>query len=337
MVYLLYGDDDFSIKEALDDIKASLGDRETINLNTTALDGKTVSLGELRAVCDTMPFMASTRLVLVHDLLSRFDPRPRDPRAGSGKSTANEAWTTLPSYLAGIPDTTTLVLIDGALVPRNAMLPQLRLVATIKQFPALRSAELEKWVRNRVSVLDGKITTGAVRLLCQLVGNNLWALRSEAEKLVLYCQGGEIQEKDVQTVTTQAREISIFTMVDAVAEGSVAQAVNALEELFDSGAAPLYVLFMVTRQYRLIIQMLEARQEKADLNTVGKTLGINNDFVFRKTREQAGRYNMAQLQEVYRLLLEADASIKRGQLPPEVALEALVPELCGIVRSPQRR
>ncbi len=330
MVYLLYGDDDFSIKESLDEIKTSLGDREIISLNTTVLDGKTISFDELRAVCDTVPFLAPIRLVIVHNLLSRSDPRARNGRA-------TDSWASFHEYLEAMPDTTILILIDGALASGNSMLSQLRSVTTIKRFSSLRGAELEKWVRNRVSAQGGVITQGALRLLCQLVGNNLWALNSEAEKLVLYCQGENIQEKDVQLVTSQAREITIFTMVDAVAEGRVTQAVHALEELFDNGAAPLYVLFMVTRQYRLIIQMQEAQKETKELNALGKLVGITSEFAIRKTRDQANIYNRSQVEEVYRRLLETDIYIKRGQLPPDLALETLVPELCSIVKLPQRR
>ncbi len=329
MVYLLYGDDDFSIKEALQEIKTSLGDREVLGLNTTILDGKAVSLDQMRAICDTVPFLAPVRLVIVENLLSRFDPRGRIGRDA-------EQWTSFPEYLGGMPETAVLILIDGSLAGGNSMLSQLRSLATIKRFPSLRGAELEKWVRNRVSVLGGTITSGAVRLLCQLVGNNLWVLSSEAEKLVLYSQAETIQEKDVQLVTSQAREMSIFTMVDAVAEGKATQAMHALEELFDNGAAPLYVLFMITRQYRLIIQMQEAQKETKDLNTLGKSVGISSEFAVRKTRDQAGMYDSTQLQEVYSRLLETDIYIKRGQLPPDLALETLIPELCSIVRLARR-
>jgi len=40
MLYILYGQDDFSLNQAVAKIKSDLGDREMVATNTTSLEGK---------------------------------------------------------------------------------------------------------------------------------------------------------------------------------------------------------------------------------------------------------------------------------------------------------
>ncbi|GAI47378.1 unnamed protein product [marine sediment metagenome] len=57
-------------------------------------------------------------------------------------------------------------------------------------------------------------------------------------------------------------------------------------------------------------------------------LGLTSEFALRKTLEQAGRYSLARLKEVYHRLLDADLSIKTGKYDAELALNILIAELC---------
>ena len=69
MLYVLLGEDDFSLRQSLEEIKRSIGDQTTLAANTTVLEGQQVTLGQLRAVGETVPFLAERRLVIIHGLL----------------------------------------------------------------------------------------------------------------------------------------------------------------------------------------------------------------------------------------------------------------------------
>ena len=73
MLYILYGRDDFSLNQAVDKIKADLGDREMVATSTTILEGRHLTLNELRNKCGVAPFLSSYRLVIVDGLLGRFE------------------------------------------------------------------------------------------------------------------------------------------------------------------------------------------------------------------------------------------------------------------------
>jgi hypothetical protein len=94
LLYILYGEDDFSLKEALAEIKEGLGDKELLATNTTLLQGQNLTLQQLIITCDTLPFLTPKRLVIVDGLLSRIDPQDKErhapkPRIPAGKHSEN--------------------------------------------------------------------------------------------------------------------------------------------------------------------------------------------------------------------------------------------------------
>jgi len=55
---------------------------------------------------------------------------------------------------------------------------------------------------------------------------------------------------------------------------------------------------------------------------------LPSEFSLRKTLEQAGRYPLERIIDVYHKLLEADLAIKTGKYEGELALNILIAELC---------
>ena len=75
---ILHGEDDFAMAERVNTLKAEMGDPSLASLNIAELDGRSVSLADLRGVCDALPFLIAQRLVIVKGLLTRLLGRSED-------------------------------------------------------------------------------------------------------------------------------------------------------------------------------------------------------------------------------------------------------------------
>jgi DNA polymerase-3 subunit delta len=332
MLYVLYGRDDFSLREELARIKGELDSDGMLSSNTDVLDGREVSPEQLMAVCDTIPFLSEHRLVVVEGLLKRFD-RPERPRRGaraakSGSTEALERWRGLAEYAQRMPDTTTLVLVDGELSGKNPLLEAFGSAGQVREFRSLRA--VLQWILERAQSKGIDISPAAARLLADLVGNNLWVLASELEKLAAYAQGRRIEGADVKALVSEARQVNIFAMVDAIVEKRGAVALRLLRQLKTAGAEGGYLLAMVVRQYRLIIQARELMTAGLPTREIGQRLGVGSEFVLQRILDQAQRYSLSRLKVAYRRLLEADVGVKRGHYDEELALELLVHDLARI-------
>jgi DNA polymerase-3 subunit delta len=328
MLYILYGLDDFSLYQAVKEIKASLGDWEMVETNTTSLEGQHLTLSELRNKCGAAPFLSSHRLVIVDGLLGRFEVKQSKPRSGKkGRSGDGLGeWEGLDSYIEQMPETTVLVLVDGEVQGQNPLLKKLSPLAEVRTFPLLRGKDLKAWIRQRVKEEGGDITPQAVNLLAELIGGDLWAMEGEIQKLLLYSQERPISEDDVRQLTSHVQESSIFALVDAVAEGRTELAQKILHRLYRDGVAPTYILVMITRQFRLIAQARDLEKGLSRLQ-IQDRLGLKASYGLDKTLGQAKLYDFEGVKRAYDKLLETDLAIKTGKYSDKLALELLVTEL----------
>ena len=332
MIYLLYGDDEFSLHEHLRWIKGEVGSDELVDANTTTLDGATVTPQQLLEASVVVPFLAERRLVIVQRLSQRFGSqreRGRSGRRGRGRGQATDEWAGLADMLAQVPETTVVVFVDGSLRRDNPLLRQVASHAEIRAFPLLRGQELAVWIRQRVMSVGATISEQATGLLAEYVGGDLWVMSGEIEKLALYCQGEEISKEAVRLLVGYSRETSIFDIVDAVLGGNASAALVGLRQLLESGADSSYVIVMLARQLRLVLLTQELLQRRVPRAELGARLGLNAEFAVRRTEQQAKRHASEQIKTMYGRLLDTDLSIKRGVVADDLALEMLVAELGG--------
>jgi DNA polymerase-3 subunit delta len=312
MFYILYGQDDFSLNQAVEEIKADLGDREMVATSTTSLEGQHLTLGELRNNCGAAPFLSSHRLVIVDGLLGRFEVKQSKPRSGKGKSRNGLGeWEGLASYIGQMPETTVLVLVDEEVKGNNPLLKKISQLAEVRTFPLLRGRDLKAWIQQRVREEGGDITPQAVDLLAELIGGDLWAMDGEIQKLLLYSQERPINEDDVRQLVSHIQEASIFALVDAVAEGRTELAQRILHRLYDEGVAPTYIMVMITRQFRLIAQAGDLGKGLSRLQ-IQDRLGLKAGYGLDKTLNQAKLYDFQGVKRAYDKLLETDLAIRRA-------------------------
>jgi len=330
LLYMLLGQDDFSCRQALEEIKMGIGDQTLLATNTTTLDGQQLTLDQLRTVCETAPFLAERRLVIVNGLLERFESKSRARRKVKTAYTVNQQneHKSFSSCITQIPDSTILVLIDGRIGSNNPLLRELSAKAEIKSFPLLKNDRLRQWIVQRVKQEGGSISVEAVNLLAKLIGSDLWSIANEINKLVLFAAGRRIEKEDVKQLVNHAQEANVFAMVDAILESKAGVAEQLLQRLLEGGAAPAYLLVMLSRQARMIVQAKELRNQRKAEAEIQDRLGLTAEFALRKVLEQADRYPMSQIMAVYHKLLETDLFIKTGKYGGELALNLLVADLC---------
>jgi DNA polymerase III subunit delta len=332
LIHVFYGADDFSVHEALSEIKKGFGDSSMLEANTSRLEGAKLRPDELQSAVQSIPFFGEKRLVIIDGLPGRFEAKEK---RGAVKKTAKpagegapELHKTLAALINSAPPSTEIVLLDGELGKANPLLKEISPRADIRVFAPLKGLQLESWAKKRVATAGGSISEDALKTLVRLVGSDLWVMQGEIEKLALYAAGRAIETADVQKLVGLSREASIFTLVDAIIDGRLNLANQSMSELLDGGAAPSYVLVMLARQLRLLVRAKDLKNAGSSESAVQSALGLA-DFPFRKTLDQASKYSMSRLRDFYHRLLDTDLSIKTGKYDDELALTILISELCS--------
>jgi len=308
---LIIGDEDYLADETLARLvdQALVGQDRALNLD--ALDGA-APIGELLTRLDTAPFFGPTRVVVIR-------------RMEAMRDADHEA---LIIYLERGDSPTVGIYVARELDRRRRLFATFRRVAEIIECRPMHARELPAWVQNRISAAGKRAGPGAAESLVALVGGSLRDLDQEVAKIAAYVGDRPlITRGDVEAIASRLGEASIFALADAVGGGNVAGALKALHENLATHE-PLQVLFMVARQFRLIVRArFVARTDAAAL---AERLGLP-PYVARKVADQARGYRLEQFPAIFAALEAADKAIKTGSAP-RLILETLIVELCGMNR-----
>jgi DNA polymerase-3 subunit delta len=315
LFYIFHGDDAHAQRETLGRIKAKVGDATMVDLNTTVFTGRDLTLAALQHACNSVPFLANKRLIIVEDLLINNPPFLDE----------------LILFLPQLPDSTRLVLIESKKLKENHPLIKLANLdesGYVKLFEKPEGAGLERWIRSRVADGEGTISPRAVHLLAINVGNNLELMDREIEKLILYKDGQIIEPEDVTLLCPFVAEASIFDLVDALSTRNGRIAARILNEKIDEGTDPLFLFAMFIRQFRLLIQAKEMALQGSNPAEIAEKLKIHG-FVAGKVFQQSQNFSHSQLEEVYRHLLDIDVAVKSSKTDLTTAISLLVAGVTG--------
>jgi DNA polymerase-3 subunit delta len=317
VVYIFHGEDEFSIAQQIATFQEKLGDPTTASMNTTRLDGRVISIEELRGAAAAMPFLAPRRIVIVTGFLSRL-----------GGKDQREKFL---AVLENLPDTTALFLIEpNSLETRRSKKHWLLAWAEnaggrayVRGFSLQRPGEMARWIQRQARDLNGQFSAAGAAMLASLVGSDTRMAYQEIQKLLAYVNYKRgVEPDDVELVASSFNQGNIFALVDALGEQDGRKAQYMLRQMLEVQDA-LSIYGMVIRQFRLLLLGREALDEGLSEAAYAKAAGVP-PFVASKMYAQARRFDITTLEAVYRRLLEIDEAIKTGQVEPEVALDTFV-------------
>lgn len=319
MLFFLYGPDTFRSRQKLKELKEKfLREVDSSGLNLVTLEGKSLTLAKFQEAVSVSSFLARKRMVVVENVIKEH----------KGKKIHRE----ITDYLNDkkFPAETIVIFWEEAEADKkppksNPLWEKLRHEKYAQEFRLLKGASLEKWARDKAKELGAKLTSPALNLLIAAAGENLWQLNNELEKLSAYAGKGEIKEEHVKELVKGRIDDNIFHLVDALVNKDKKEAMRLINDQIGEGVNELYLLTMIARQFRILLQVREMLDKGGQRETGKLKL---HPFVLSKAMQQARKYKLADLKKIYGKLLEIDRGIKTSKAKPILLFDLLVAEVC---------
>ena len=326
--HVIYGDS-FLVAERLRQVKVEAGAADLMDSNRHVVSAGQARPEEVLAMCNSLPFLDTMRLVEIEGVLATQQSSGRSRGSGRRSASASGAWTQLVDAVPDLPDTTVLIFVDGDVQQNNPLLRSLSEHCAVHREATPNAQALLQWIKQRAEDKGSGITPPAMQVLAELVGGDLWTIDRELEKLSLYATGRSITDSDVRAMVPYAQEANIFAAVDSIMDSRPGPALRSVMQLMEDGQEPLYIIAMIERQLRLIALARDLTDRGVAQPDLGRRMGANSDFVVRKTLGQARRLTLPQIRSRYRRVLESDLAIKQGRLEPALSLQLLVADLAA--------
>ena len=323
-VYVFEGEEEYIKAQAVKAVCSRLLPEGLEQMNRTELVNPAADA--LIAAAETLPAMADKRVVLVRDcaLLS------------SGKSGDDEDASRIVDYLKNVSPSTCLVfLVKGNADRRKKLYTHCKKEQTVVDFSPMNETQAVDWIIRTMRSLGKRISSTAAERFLFTVGNDAALLKQEMDKLADYAgQRDTVTEEDIQAVTVQSLECTVFQMVDAQVAGNYGEAFKLMYRMLENGEDRMMILAMLLRQYRMLYQMRGLLQERVSQGEIASLLKIP-PFAVRRMQSQAMRYQREQLKAAYDYLLDYEYRLKSGKLPQDGCAEAAILQVKELLETPK--
>ena len=315
MITILCGEDDFSIHQALVEMKLKFDSLDSGNW--IELKVPDVTSDQIIMSCSTISLFGEKRNVIVRGLIGLFD--------SSKIKLAN--WQNLLTLLRSLPDSVDLIFVDGTLKASNSFLKEIKDITSIKQFPVLKGSKLSECVNNKAKHLGLNFRPGDIQFFLKTAGTNLWVLSNELEKLSIYTIGRQVQQKDIVDLVSDQDDSVIFAIFDSIIKSDISRALNIVSKLIQSGGSSISVILTIHRQLRRVVIARDLLKSGVRQNQIGAILKLR-EYPLKKTLEQLAFFSENDVKRWYSALHEIDNKIKRTDLSSLQALDYFITQLC---------
>jgi len=324
-IYLFWGEDDFAIAQAVTSLRQSAVDPNWASFNYDKIiadRADAVIEGLDRAL--TPPFGTGSRFVWLANTTVTQQCPP-------------ELLAQLERTLPVIPDTTVLLLTsvkkpDSRLKSTKLLVKAAAEVREFSPIPPWNDKELAQRVRQVAGELGVKLTATAIELLAESVGSDTRGLYSELEKLLLFA-GNRSQPLNPEEVAAlvHCHAQNTFQLADAIRSGDTPLALELLAGLTSHSEPGLRIVAGLTGKFRIWLWVKVAIESGDRDDKIAQALDLGNPKRVYYFRQEVKNASLEQLQKTLPLLLELEASLKRGR--EEIStLQTKVIELSSLFR-----
>lgn len=314
--YLFYGDEEYVKEQAIMQITKTFfpdGMKE-FNLNIIDMDEKGVV--DITNACETMPFLAQRRLVIVKNF----------PFAGAKKGVA--LLDKLIEYIKNVSSSTCLIFVNkGQVDSRVSLFTAIKKHGTVVEFSIFTQDEAKRWITSTLRKNGKTMDMATIQYLIFLVGTRIGDLNNELQKLISFrIEDSKIRTEDIDQLVVPNQENNVFGLIDCIGRKNIGEAVLRLQKLISQGENIFSLFAMTAKQLRMNLLCCAFREEGLNDVQMSKKIG-GHPFVVKKSIAQSHSFTTRKLMKALKYCLEIDYKIKNGKIRDKDALELLYIEL----------
>ncbi len=305
-VYLLFGEENYLKKQYKDRLtKALISDGDTMNY--AYYEGKGIDVKEIIDLSETMPFFSERRLIVIEN-------------SGFFKNATAE----LAEYMKEIPETTYFIFVETELDKRGKMFKAVKDKGRIVELARQDEKTLVRWIYGNVKKEGKQIAESTIYYLLSKCGTDMENLQKEMEKLFCYTLNNDvINMEDIDAICTTQITNEIFDMVNAVAEKKQKRALDRYYNLLALKEPAMRILYLLSRQFRLLMEVKEMAGEGYDKKTIASKAGLH-PYAVGKYIEQSRSFSQEELRKILEESVDIEERVKTGRLGDVLAVELFI-------------
>lgn len=322
MIIFLHGADAFRSRRLLQEMKNKfIADTDKDAGSLILVDGRETSLKDLTEKINTGSLFVKKRLVIINDIF---------------KNKKSGLFAELTDYLKKFTQTEEIIIIfideevggkeSSLKVDAKKLFAFLGKQKFVQEFKLLNNLQLLTFIKKEAAKYNKEFLAKAAARLLVTSGGDTWTIANDIKKLAFYSQTNIITEQDVNDLCVGAVSEDIFALTDALSAKNKAVALRLLEEQYAAGLSDEYLISMLIRQIKILLQIRDLLDSGADQNIISNKLKLH-PYVIKKGLAQVRNFSSATLKNILDRLIHLDFANKTGRSQIKTELMLLISSL----------
>ena len=331
MLFFIYGQVGFRSRLKLQELKDKfIKEVDMSGSSLSVLDGTSASFNEISNSINAPSLFARRRMVVIENIF-----------ASKGQTIIKD----LNEYFKKTrPDNNIIIFWDEIWEDKKNARTKTAFFLFLKKqkyaqcFNQLSNTETINWIKKEAMLSGAHISHQAATAFQSLIGNDLWQVKNELEKLINFKMGKTIdlnilEKKDVFIEESDVRDFvrgnfdsNIFLLADSIGSKNKALALELLEDEIEGGLSEPQILNMVIRQYHILLRIREALDRGYTSRKIINALKLQ-PFIVHKGITQVRNYTLPMLKNILNYLIKTDQEMKSGQADIRTKLSLMITKL----------
>lgn len=333
MIIFLFGEDTFRSRQKLKELKGKFKhDVDPDGSSIVVIDGEKASLESINEVVAAPSLFAKRRMIVIESIFKNKSIKVQEAVADYFKARDDKKEISNESNIIIFWDET-----DGEGLKTNKLFKLLTGQRFVQEFKPLSNTQAISWVKARAKKRGVTIRHQAAVHLTSLFGSDLWQLCNEINKLASFKRGqtpelvegtqpAQIEVQDVDELARGSADENIFALTDAISNKNKAQALKLFEEEMKSGVTETYLLFMIIRQFKILMQVREGLDQGLTPRKLMSQLKLH-PFVVQKSSTQVRKFTLPILKRIFQALVSIDRELKTGKADLRSSISLLIAKI----------
>ncbi len=322
-VYFVCGNEEYLKRTSVDLLINKFADGGKDSFDFKKFDGKDTSFDDVMEAVESFPFMSEYSCVLVTDF-------PFEILTDSQMAQLKET-------LQDMSQSTILIFwqfseVTGKTKNQNAIIKTVEKSGLVVECNTKTAAEIKKMLGGGIAKRGCTVSDSTLNYILEVVGDDLYQLLSETEKLTAYCAGGEVTRQAVDKLCSKSIDSNAFDVTKALVAGNSDKAFAALNELFLLREEPIKILGAIVMTYTDMYRVKIAMQQTGSYASLSETFACykGKDFRLRNAAKNASALSLDQLRQALEELNRADELLKTSKMDGNLVIEELIVRLMMI-------
>lgn len=313
--YLIYGEEYFLREKVLATIIKAFSTPGAEDFDQVSLYGDEEIGAEAIENLEMLPFLGSYKITIIRDF----------------HKLKNDDKILISEYCKNPSSSSILILVSEKIDKRKKAEKEIFSASlNIECKKPYNANDIKNWLESELRSKNKTMNPKVMNIFANSIEPDYMLASNELEKLIIYTKDSkDITEQAVYDCVGYSKTNKIFDLQNSLGNSDLKKSILIVENMLENNESGVFVIVMLSRYFSILWKIQVLRKRGFSGSEISAKYLNDLFYSFRSDYiNQAQKFSISKLREIFDLLLQADIDLKSIAIEEKIILEILLYKIC---------